>query len=51
MSNRTAKYEGKVQLHTALQPAVQYKLRRALAKDAGHCRHRGAASKCCEHGG
>ena len=32
MSNRTAKYEGRVQLHTALRPAVYCKLVLALAK-------------------
>ena len=32
MSNRTAKYEERVQLHTALRPAVYCKLVLALAK-------------------
>ena len=38
MSNRTAKYEKRVQLHATLQPAVHCKLALALDKDAGHCR-------------
>ena len=52
MSDRTAKYEERVQLHTALQPAVYCKLALALAKDAGHFRAtEEQRAKCCEHGG
>ena len=52
MSNRTARYEEKVQLHTALQPAVYCKLALALAKDAGHFKTvEEQQAEVFEHGG
>ena len=52
MSNRTAKYEERVPLHTALRPAVYCKLALALAKDAGHSRRtEEQRAECFEHGG
>ena len=52
MSNRTAKYEERVQLHTALRPAVCCKLAMLCPKMQATSRQEtNSEQKCFEHGG